>query len=160
MGCWTDATSNRRKGRSVRGVHAWAAVVAVPAQRRAGDVTTAARIVDARDELADRARKGVRPAVLAERIGEPEHRALGVVDHVLVDVHDALDAVEDRARVVERHARDRPRAGRLVALFYLRPRAARGELVAYFDGTPHDVRGRRIIKTAREEHLEVGIQKR
>src|SRR2546425_9250665 len=138
----------------------WAAVVAVPAQRRAGDVKTAARIVDARDELADRARKRVRPAVLAERIGEPEHRALGVVDHVLVDVHDALDAVEHRARVVERHARDRPRAGRLVALFSLRPGAARGDLVADVDGTPHEVRGRRIIKTAREEHLEVGIQKR
>src|SRR2546427_6149575 len=44
--CWTDATSYRRKGRSVRGVHAWAAVVAVPAQRRAGDDKTAARVVD------------------------------------------------------------------------------------------------------------------
>src|SRR2546427_11863005 len=85
--CWTDATSYRRRGRSVRGVHAWAAVVAVPAQRRAGDVKTAPRIVDARDELADRARKRVRPAVLAERIGGPEHRALGVFDHVPVDVH-------------------------------------------------------------------------
>src|SRR5437867_3699977 len=159
-GCWTGATSYKRKGRSVRGVHARAAIVAVPAQRRAGDVETAARVVDIRDELADRAWKRVRPAVLAERIGEPEHRALGVVDHVLVDVHDALDAVEDGARVVERHARDRPRTGRLVALFSLRPRAARGDLVADVDGTPHEVRGRGIIKAARQEHLEVGIQKR
>src|SRR3989454_7624870 len=79
-GCWTDATSYRRKGRSVRGVHARAAVVAVPAQCRAEDIETAARIVDPRDELADRARKRVRPAVLAERIGEPEHGALGVVE--------------------------------------------------------------------------------
>src|SRR5207247_6172355 len=136
-GCWTDATSYRRKGRSVRGVDARAAIVAVPAQRRAGDVETAARVVDVRDELADRACKRVPPAVLPERIGEPEHRALGVVDHVLVDVHDALDAVEDGARVVERHARDRPRTGRLIALFPLRPRAARGDLVADVDGTPH-----------------------
>src|SRR5207247_9121457 len=147
-GCWTGGTSYKRKGRSVRGVHARAAIVAVPAQRRAGDVETAARVVDIRDELADRAWKRVRPAVLAERIGEPEHRALGVVDHVLVDVHNALDPVEDGARVVERHARDRPRAGRLVARFFLRPRAARGDLVAAVDGTTHGVRGRRIIKAA------------
>src|SRR3989454_4541308 len=134
MGCWTDATSYRRRGRSVRGVHAWAAVVAVPAQRRAGDVKTAPRIIYARDELADRARKRVRPAVLAERIGEPEHRALGVVDHVLVDVHEALDAVEDRAWVVESHACGGARAGPLVRLFSLRPRAARGDVVSDVDG--------------------------
>src|SRR2546427_12569474 len=85
--CWTDATSYRRKGRSVRGVHAWAAVVAVPAQRRAGDVKTAARIVDARDELAERARERGRPAGLAQRNGGPEHPAPGVVDHARVDGH-------------------------------------------------------------------------
>src|SRR5207302_9471820 len=59
----------QEKRGSVRGAHARAAVVAVPAQRRTGDVEAAARVVDVRDELTDRARKRVRPAVLAERIG-------------------------------------------------------------------------------------------
>src|SRR3989442_2118575 len=45
-GCWTGATSYKRKGRSVRGVHARAAIVAVPAQCPAGDVQTPARVVD------------------------------------------------------------------------------------------------------------------
>src|SRR5436309_6975793 len=67
-----------RSGRSVWGVHARTAVVAVPAQRRARDVETAARVVDRRDELANRPRKRFSPAVLAERVGEPEHRALDV----------------------------------------------------------------------------------
>src|SRR5205807_9616213 len=71
----TISSGRARAGRRSRG----------SGQRRTGDVEAAARVVDVRDELTDRARKRVRPAVLAERIGEPEHRALGVVDHVLVD---------------------------------------------------------------------------
>src|SRR5438445_13177427 len=64
---------------SVRGVHARAAVVAVPPNAGAVRIEPAACIVDAGGERADGARERVRAARLPARIGVPDLRSLRVV---------------------------------------------------------------------------------
>src|SRR3989475_12288871 len=87
-------------------------VIAVAADAWPGELESTPIIIDPRNELTNRPGERLRAAVLAERIGKPHLRAACVVNEVRIDIHDAARSIEDRARIVERDAGDRPVARR------------------------------------------------
>src|SRR2546428_1236784 len=113
-------------------------VIAVAADARPGELESTPIITDPRNELTNRPRERLRAAVLAEWVGKPHLRAACVVNEVRIDIHDAVRSIEYRARIVERHAGDRPVARRTRACPASRRIARQSDFVAHVDRTPHD----------------------